>query len=722
MKKTIKVMILIIQGTFFLNLAFWLTDSAWYETSFTTSDWVTVNLTHESSNPEDTDYWVREATQNDRDSDTLFQAITNAANDHWVWTLTSDGATCSNWLVASIDDPDPEPTDPDPEPESNPEPTDLGGWPDPEPTDPEPIVTTSTSASFWCSSYISSRTTTWSSCAIEGWWSAWSINCRQTPSYSPNSSSCWTEHCTTTTTCDADGNNCSSSTSCTCDSSGCPSDAPQPNYPDNIANISIKLSTPSTVYANDFANNIDENIVKIWISWNTNQNRNIVWWLSKWYFSNFQDASNIPSNKIDGWWWDALNINYSTSISSVAPNSNILNIPVTSRTPLDISNGSISFDVWSKNFTINNINYKFLKPYIWWLHTDPNSFIIWNQQKLILTPQKVSWVSLSESNVKTHNLKNWLVADTTWYYIQYKTWENNSLPDWKSELEFILNYTWNDILWSASIKTDPYISYNLDGQYVKYYLSENTEPTDRYVKLHNWNYVWVNIIWLSQAVWKQDLTQQQVNFSNISTSEFRNKFKKETLQYTRWMEDGQKLNWVLYLNGWDYDYSSINKTNVKTIVIRNWNLTIDQNINNWMWIILLRDDYEDKTLWNIFVKKDVSYIKWYLYGDGWLISIRDNSIWFDNYEDSYDRTNALNKQLVLEGKLYTRNTVWWSIWTSWTYLIPWWKTTVSYEEALKYDINKFRLWNEGHSTNLNQWYDDYFVIIYKNIDGIKLFE
>ena len=569
-----------------------------------------------------------------------------------------------------------------------------------------------------CSSYISSWPYTWTDCYIHWWWDDdWKINCIQAPIFSASYAWCWTASCTD----NYDASGVFLGTTYSCDTSSCHSDTPEPANPGiYTGTISIDLSTPQTTgYINKYANNSDKNIVEISINWNTKWSKNIVWWWSKWIFTNFKDASDIPSNQIDGW-WKALNINYSKTINNASPKSIILSIPVKSRTPLKKDDWKILFDVWGKNYTINSIKYNFLKPYIWFLTTDPNSFIIWSQQKLILTPQKK--VSLSESNLKTYNLKNWLVSDSMWYYIQYKTWENNSLWSWKSDVEFILNYTWNNVLWDARIKTDPYIAYMLGGQAVKYYLSEDTVPYSRYIKLSNGNYVWVKIIWLSQVIWKQDLTQQQKNFSNISTYKVRNKIKKNVLKYTMWMKNGEKLNEVLYLNWWNHTYSSIDKTNVKTIVIRNWNLTIDENITNWMWIILLRDNYDDKTLWNIFVKKDVTYIKWYLYGDGWLISIWDDSIWFNNYKDSYDRTKKLNKQLVLEWKLYTRNTVWWAIWTGGTYLLPWWKKTSSYKEALKYDINKFRLWNKWYATNLNQWYDNNFVIIFSNIDWIKLFE
>ncbi|MBS8121540.1 hypothetical protein [Candidatus Vampirococcus lugosii] len=625
-------------------------------------------------------------------------------------------------------DPDPDPDgNPDPDPDGDPDP-DPDGDPDPDPDgdpdpDPDLTVTTTTSA---CSSYIASWSTHWSICEVTGSWSNdGKIKCIQAPSFTANRSSCGSQTCKES--CDDDGN---CSTSCgPCNTSSCPPDAPKPTTPPATITINA-LNTPSSTCNNIYADNSSSCEVSLNISASTKQNKGIKRTPGTRSITNIEDESGENSDRINN---SGTALNFGTVSSSGIPTSTAksFSVPMTgikSRSPFKSNSGDIGFNLGGTKMTVSSVRYSFLKPYIGELNVDPMGFIIGNQQKLILTPKKESLSGLSgESGLKTENLDT-LTSSSNGYYIQYTTGFNNMLSDGKSELQFILNYTGTDqFINNVSIESDPYVLYDLDGNTVRYYLSDGIEPDDRKVTLDDSSYSGIRIIGYSQAIGNQKITNQQRNFSSISTSEFRNKFKSNVLKSIRGMVHEQKNNGILYLDinnnddiVYEDDISNIyDLSDVSTIVIKNGNLIIDSDIVDMKGIVLIRDHYDDDHLGNIFIKNDVKKINAYIYGDGGFISIWDDAIGFSNYTDSYERTTGLDKQLILEGRLYTRNTIGGSIGEAGTYKLPGGKKTGNYHKSLMYDLNKFRTGNKGHTTS---GYAENFIVKYHIGQSPKLFE
>lgn len=594
------------------------------------------------------------------------------------------------------------------------------------PPAPAPVISTSSNTQNSCSSYISSWSTTWSQCSVNWvWWPNGTIQCTQSASHSSNYSWCWSQVCTTTY---SDG--VATWTSCgPC--TWCPWNAPRPTVSSATKTISLNLSNPTLITNNAYANNSDKNIIRVWISWNTNQNRNIVFWV-QWVFNNFIDLSNVSSNRISNT-WEALNINYSNSINTISPNSTILNIEVASRSPLLISWAKIWFKAWSTQMVLNNVSYNFKKPFTWKIETWDNVNDNWNWAPVLWTQWKYRLLLDQKSNL-------------TWNWLQ-----NYTLNDFSSRVESTnsdLEIQWTTLSWStltskqwtifttrintsetATSMPSPELQINLAevyytlwGQTVWYYLSENDWWNDTtVVKTSGSEFAWVLIIWSLQWGWKSEFTWQEANISELSTSQLRNGIRKNAYSYIRSMNSWDIIGWVKYVE-WDYEIEA-NPT-YDTLVVKDWNVIIWTDLNTSLdkvlWIIVLKDNYDVSNWynnwWNVYVKPWVKKINAFIYSDWVFISVDNNANVFPT--DSIERTNQLRNQLIMNGSLFSRNTIWWSILAWWDYTLPWGSKTTNFDLAMQYDLNYVRRWNLGCDKNANGvctdiWeYNNWFVIKY----------
>lgn len=83
--------------------------------------------------------------------------------------------------------------------------------------------------------------------------------------------------------------------------------------------------------------------------------------------------------------------------------------------------------------------------------------------------------------------------------------------------------------------------------------------------------------------------------------------------------------------------------------------------------------------------------------------------------DTDDRTNTLNKQLVIKWSILTRNTIGWAVkWSSGKYILPGWELTDNFDKAMMYDLNYIRRWNWNQDSTKNWWNNDNLVIIYNS--------
>lgn len=120
-----------------------------------------------------------------------------------------------------------------------------------------------------------------------------------------------------------------------------------------------------------------------------------------------------------------------------------------------------------------------------------------------------------------------------------------------------------------------------------------------------------------------------------------------------------------------------------------------------MGIIVLRDDAQRTDLGNVYVHKGVQYIQSIIYADGGLIStgFQTGQDTAGNYRDSTARTSALQKQLVIKGSLFTRNTIGGAILgDSGKYLLPGGGMTTDFDLALMHDLNYLRRGNDGYNS------------------------
>ena len=616
---------------------------------------------------------------------------------------------------------------------------------------PPPVITSSSTTSYWwvCSNYISSYADNWSICNVEwNWDSAWTINCKQINTWSPVSSSCWTEVCTTTTT-TTDWVVTDSNENCSCDSWSCPSDATKPADVFDIKTVTMNLWFPITNNSNAYANNSDSNNITVNISGSTNQNKAINWIPTG--ITDIQDTSWLKTNRINNTWDNALNFDWvTTSWITWAWNSFNFSINwIKSSAPLKSNNSSINFKANWVDMVLSWINYHFEKPFTWEIKVWDNVWENWNWKIDIWTSNKFKLISkennlIPETNFKIYDFISNINTNSSDLSIINKTlsWGTLNMKDWvifystlnTSESATSLITPW------IKIELPPTINYNFNWKNISYYLNDKIiwDNKDPLVNIDWKDFIWVNVIWTLQWDWKQTITWQENNFSNISKLESKTQIRKNAYSYISNMTSWKTLNWIYYYNG-DKKISEINLTDIETIVIKDWNLIIDKNINNNIWIIILKDWYNIDNWymlnWNIYVIPDVTYIKAIMYADWWFISVKND--WTIYTEDNYERTNDLKNQVIMEWTLFTKNTIGWAILAWWQYILPWDKKVNENVEiffkAMTYDLNYIRRANKwcDKSIPLNNlcndiWeYENAFIIKYNSeiqINPPKLFK
>lgn len=401
----------------------------------------------------------------------------------------------------------------------------------------------------------------------------------------------------------------------------------------------------------------------------------------------------------------------------------------------------IRLNNWDDNYTDLDIQ---SVPIIWWW--DANYFLKpWIWKMTMVSPV---WNNLALSSV--NKVKIWVIkkapsAFTAIYSIENfkdKMQAANPIMHKVTDKQDALDLTSNPIMQfrldsnsdqgnniKPWVEVGPYINYNIGWTDIKYLLSETENSQDIspiWINNPDEAMMWVRIVWSSQWSGKNSIVTWKNNFSDISKSDTRTLIRKKAIILTKWMKSWNWINWIFYkdCSGSDYQLPSI--PIYETLILKNCNLTIKSDINiAWKksGIILLRDDQSKETLANIYVDRNVKYINAIIYADGWFISSWFNSSQdrVENYKDSEDRINDLQKQLVFKWTLFTRNTIWWAILGSlWKYIIPWWAKTDNFNKALMYDLNYIRRqnvwWNlETETKKYNKWFQEPFVIIYNPI-------
>ncbi|MBS8121971.1 hypothetical protein [Candidatus Vampirococcus lugosii] len=618
-------------------------------------------------------------------------------------------------------DPDPDPTGPDPEPDPT--------GPDPDPTGPISITQT-TQTEYDCATYTKGYHEKWGNCKVKGDWTEdGKIKCVQESDYEGLTAPCGQMEVTITKYFDGNGDLIGTDRN-EGDCTGCPGDKKKPKSKEN--DVIIKLVHDKfECIGSSFANNSDKCGSKFKIDLSGLKDPGLVdiEGLAGIGITNIKNETKEPADIKSAYDPDdnsALNFSdvIDTQIRGSSTNFGFRISDIKAISPFKTTNGKISFDIENvdvpgkTNVTLDNINYSFNKPFTGSLSIDPNGIRVGQAQELTLHYATGTDILDFGDDEEIEYFGNTLKVNGTGYALVTTGFDSRD-----TDLEMVVNYDGGNIDGDPRLTTDPYIFYTVDGKDVRYRLSDGNEPNDRRVTYipTNTSYLNIKIIGQSQTVGRQDVTGQAQNFSSMSTSNFRNSFRRKVLEYTRGWEYDDNKDGVLYLDGEGdtIEYSSISDT-FETLIIRNGNLLIDEDINHMKGIVVIRDDVREDTLGNIFVNQDVQEINAYIYGDGGLISFdKDENDSYNNYSDSFKRRENLENQLVLEGRLYTRNTVGGAIGAG-KYMLPGAKETTDYHRALMYDLNQFRSGRGSSPVDSN--YTEAFIIKYHTGQSPKLFE
>lgn len=379
--------------------------------------------------------------------------------------------------------------------------------------------------------------------------------------------------------------------------------------------------------------------------------------------------------------------------------------------------------VWNKQINITE-NISFLKPFI----TNDFSIINANKKLEIWPSLNMNLEIMPKSILKDYSINDFSNNINLWDTINHEfTKQPVSIQNNNLKYSFTIDAktnNWIDVAPSIVLDKNPIISYIIDWKSIKYYVNKSTNPNNNDKLSLSW-VKWISgikVVWTSQTTWKSDATNNIVNFSDLSKSTLRASVKKNTSIITKWLSAWKLSNWVIYYN-WDKKTSAIQSeiwfSNIETLVIKNWNLIIDQNNLWWnkdkFWIIVTRDDNSKTNLWNIYITPWVTYIKSSIYADWWIIS--SNNSWIPYTSDTDERTNILNNQLIIKWSILTRNTIWWAVNAWWKYILPGWETTTDFNSAMIYDLNYLRRSNNWWDSNklLNNNNSNNVVIIYNSL-------
>ena len=553
----------------------------------------------------------------------------------------------------------------------------------------------------WCSSYLHHWDLKWSSCALDSDWWGYSdptASCKQDSIETPIYHSCWYWE-----TSNYWGKRCVTS--------GCGSNAPKPNRPPKYSNIGLDYiwNNCSSAYA-DAVSSCAFSFQLVWspaewlsgFSWLALRNFTYSWGHINQLNQSWESGVSISNTSIG--WYSA-----SASATSVVPFSD---------------SGTLSFDIkWKSGFSrvwYNSIGLTFIKPAvmsaltihavwqesknpevgrdqkynIWleslWNLNHVNSWYLWLESKhiSIADPHQAIFQNINKNNL------NFTVPNTTLVNAF------NQTLDVKIESK-------DKILSAIAVKVlDMPISYIIKWKRVHYIVEWKKINWDS-AMLIKWcekKTLWVKILWTWKHQWKWDKTWQDIDFVNLNQEEVRKNIHKNANDLIRNRDTGKKINQV-YFNDKTTIYSNISKDldEWDTVIIKNWNFIIDQNIEKQIGIIVLKDGYnvspETPDWGNVLITKDVTNIKAYIYSD-WAIMSKDVN--WKNYKDE-----ELATPLTINWSIFSRNTIWWAVAWIWDnkYLLPWGKKTSDFKLAEKYDLNYLRkaklCWEQDFSLKLN---------------------
>lgn len=503
-----------------------------------------------------------------------------------------------------------------------------------------------------------------------------------------------------------------------------------PNFVDSTVSL-LELLTPSE---SKFANITDSYLYRITFKdlyWNPISEKEIISVNQDCFWS--ATCKTLKTDMVDMSWDDALiTFDYSGTSSILGQK----NFSLRWFTPWEFSQ-RFSFELpkWDTSYvnisgtqkvtlSLTDLN-AFKKTFKGQLQVSTNTWATWDWALELWTALMYRLLVSPLSSIWAYEIENFYSSITSWnlnHSISDKSIPVNltSNPIFEASVNTSESATTLDSNLKVSLSPNPVVTYKLWWKDIRFRLTESEiDFSDLNPISIAWTseFLWVKVIWNIQGSWKQEITGQISNFSDISQSTIRSIIRKNAFQYTQSMTNNQILNWVKYVE-WDVTISS--NPSYETLVVKNGNVIINWNLNTdkkKLWIIVLKDGYNTKTdyvnKWNIYITPSVTEVNALFYADGWLISAKINGDVYDT--DTSERTASLRKQLILNGSLFTKNTIGWSIFSGGNYKLPGWEITDSFNNAMVYDLNYVRRWKESCIISLfwNCKYDDSaFIIIY----------
>lgn len=502
----------------------------------------------------------------------------------------------------------------------------------------------------------------------------------------------------------------------------------------NLVDLTMSLLELLTPNGSKFANSTDSHLYRITFKdlyWNPISGKEII--------SVNQDCSwdtsckTLKTDMVDMSWDDALTtFNYSGTSSILGQK----NFSLRSFAPWEFSQ-RFSFEIPKWNTSYVNISdtqsvtlslpdlNAFKKTFKGQLQVSTNTWATWDWILELWTTLMYRLLISPLSSIWAYNIEDFYSSITSWNLNHSISEKSNPInltsnPIFDANINTSESATSIDKNMKVVLSPNPVITYKLWWKDIRFRLTESEiDFSDLNPISITWSsdFLWVKVIWNIQGSWKQEITGQISNFSDISQSTIRSIIRKNAFQYTQSMTTNQTLNWVKYVE-WDITISW--NQPYETLVVKNGNVIINWNLNptkKKLWIIVLKDAYNTKTdyikKWNVYITPLVTEINALFYADGWLISSKINGDVYD--VDSSERTASLRKQLILNGSLFTKNTIGWSIFSGGNYKLPWWEITNSFNNAMIYDLNYVRRGKESCIPNFlwNCKYDDAaFIIIY----------
>jgi len=270
------------------------------------------------------------------------------------------------------------------------------------------------------------------------------------------------------------------------------------------------------------------------------------------------------------------------------------------------------------------------------------------------------------------------------------------------------------------------IKYILAENTIRYYLTQWDEWNDRtefsLAGENETGTLGLKVVGPLQWDGKADITWQVSNFSDISKWPQRSAIKQKAYQITQGLSsESAPVNGVYYVKGKDVVLDSM--PDYETLVVENGNVIISGNLtwDKTLWIIAIWNTLKNLNgLYdngNIIITPTATEINALIYGDGWFVS--GDSSWKVYTENTTTRTQALTKQLILNGTIFTRNTIGGAVDAGSYYKLPGWEQTQNFDEAVIYDLNYLRTsdltWDYDQDGNpirssVYPWYN--FIIKY----------